>query len=535
MTTKFSQFAAAGALTGSEELAGLQSGNNVLISLPEMVTYLQAQPVADSLVPAANDTYSLGSAGEAWAQVYLGPNGIPVLNNGSIANYIRSPSETAAGVTIANPLIPPPEVIGVAIPDRYVTNTTPGTTPMDTGISAAISVVKALNGGAGIVQFLGEQYLVQGSINLAAANGITLRGVGRLTGGSGAGTLLTSTLTSAASFINLQGSHGCGVESMQISNTTAYTGCLLDFSGTASAGCIKQLLLTLGTTGYHLYLDSITAFEARNVQFDGGAKSVQGQNAASYSQVVLFEHCNWMGSVGVPCQNAGNVWKFSNCYWEALSGGAAGAYTESVGSNGLVFDNCWFGDCTAAGTWITLNGTTGFSVRGCEILGQGTTSTCISLTACFGFVIEANEIYNIGTFVNFAGATCRGGSVKYNNFNFDVTTPFANIANCDSTVGLNPNYPRVTSTPQFSESTTGLEISDNGVLRQWGSVIVDENGGTGSQAVAFTKNYTTLYGVKLTPNGGCTFWYSAASTSGFTINIAGATGNVTFFWEAVGV
>jgi hypothetical protein len=41
--------------------------------------------------------------------------------------------------------------------------------------------------------------------------------------------------------------------------------------------------------------------------------------------------------------------------------------------------------------------------------------------------------------------------------------------------------------------------------------------------------------VKLTPNGGCTFWYSAAGTAGFTINIAGATGNVTFFWEAAGV
>ena len=456
----------------------------------------------------------------------------------SVVSFPQTSAEVSAGVVPVNYNIPSHAIVGSVIVDRYGTNTTPGTTAMDTAIANAIAVAKATNAGASVVQFLAAQYLCAAAVNISSASGITLRGVGNLTGGGGAGTLITSSLNTSASFVNAQGSHGCTVERMQITNTTSgYTGILLDFTATASAGYISDLLLTVGSGASHLALDKITSFKAENVQFDGGSKSVQGQAHAggSYAQVVEFSHCNWYGSVNAPVNDGGQCWKFDHCFFEALSGGGAGAYLGAVGSAGMVFQNCWFGDETVAGTWLTFTNATGLSICGCVFEGGGTTSTAISLSNSFGFDICANEIYNIGTFVNFAGATCRGGAVQHNDIE-SVTTAFAGITNCDTTVELNPNNPFATSTPTFLNTTTGYEISANGLIRQWGNVLVSESGGSGSSAITFQKPLgTSIYSIKLSVNAACNVFYSSSSLTGMTVNITNASAGVTVFWEVGGI
>jgi hypothetical protein len=520
--------------TGSEKLPAIQSGSPVSLTSSQLASLVTLSGLGGTTLAAVEATITLA---------YLGGTTLAAveaaINQAYISGklYPQSASELAASVTPVNLLIPPPELTGLVVPDRYLVNTTPGTTAMDGGIADAIAVAQQLNGGSAIVQFFASTYLCTGQISLGNLSGISLRGVGGLTGGAGPGTLLKSTLTTATSFINGQGSHGIRIENLQIENlsgSTGYTGILIDFTMNASAAKLLNLLLSLGATGSHLALDTIVGFRAVDTQFDGGSISVQGQAHAggSFSQVVKFDHCNWANTANIPIQDGGNAWKFDNCFWEGLSNGAAGAYTSVPGSNGMEFSNCWFGDETVAGTWINFVGE-GLKIGACEVLGGGTTSTFLSLNNSIGFVVEGNEVYNIGTFVNFSTASCRAGSVKYNNLG-SVTTSFANIANCDNTVELNPNDPLSTSTPQYSKSTSGWESDSNGYIRNWGSVIVSESGGTGSASVTFSKDPATLYGIKLTPNGSCNFWYSSASTSGFTINIANASTSITFFWEATG-
>ncbi|HET9109080.1 MAG TPA: hypothetical protein VFN79_18030 [Steroidobacteraceae bacterium] len=58
--------------------------------------------VNQSLIPAADNTYSLGSPSAAWTQLYLGANHTPVLNNGVIGYWPQTPAEISAGVTPTN-------------------------------------------------------------------------------------------------------------------------------------------------------------------------------------------------------------------------------------------------------------------------------------------------------------------------------------------------------------------------------------------------------------------------------------------------
>ena len=71
--------------------------------------------INQSLIPAADNTYDLGSTSSAWRQLYLGANHTPVLDttSGIIGYYPRTAAEIAAGVTPTNYVYAP------GIPERY--------------------------------------------------------------------------------------------------------------------------------------------------------------------------------------------------------------------------------------------------------------------------------------------------------------------------------------------------------------------------------------------------------------------------------
>jgi hypothetical protein len=143
-----------------------------------MVTVAQfvQQPATQDFYPVANNTYNLGNASEAWAQLYLGVNKALALDpsGGNIANYVRSAIETAASATIAQQSTPSSIAIGDIIVDRYLINVTPGTTDMTAGITAAIAV--AAEAGGGVVRFLASTYKFSGQINVPS--NVILRGMG---------------------------------------------------------------------------------------------------------------------------------------------------------------------------------------------------------------------------------------------------------------------------------------------------------------------------------------------------------------------
>lgn len=58
--------------------------------------------INQSLIPAADNTYSLGSPSAAWSQLYLGANHAPALNGGIIGYWPQTAAELAAGVTPVN-------------------------------------------------------------------------------------------------------------------------------------------------------------------------------------------------------------------------------------------------------------------------------------------------------------------------------------------------------------------------------------------------------------------------------------------------
>ncbi len=68
------------------------------------------------------------------------------------ALYPRTAAEISAGVTPTNYYIPSHEGCGYFMPERYGTNSTPGTTAMDTALDACSSVADAAGGGTILLQ-----------------------------------------------------------------------------------------------------------------------------------------------------------------------------------------------------------------------------------------------------------------------------------------------------------------------------------------------------------------------------------------------
>jgi hypothetical protein len=331
MSTKFSQFAAAGALTGSENPVGLQSGNNVQFSMPGLVTYLQAQPLAANLVPDASNTRSLGSASEAFAQLYLGPNAAPALDSvtGDVLYYARTAAE--ALLTIVSYAYPP------GTPDRYVTNTTPGTTDMAPALRTAISVAIAAAPGTSYVYLLGETYYI--------------------------GSKVTKTLNASIS-LHFQGDRGktilqsgvIGATTLELYDCELFTMDGVNFVGNSLTGASGNgNALSLRSTNYgtsntyfpqEAYLSYVSAVGFRGNDVDDGS------NAMRAAGVYISEGlANWV-----------DYSNFQNC--------GAGVYFDNTYNSGV--RKSTISDCDTWGIWFNSCSDGAFSIDN-DINGNGLT------------------------------------------------------------------------------------------------------------------------------------------------------------------
>lgn len=82
--------------------------------------------INQSLIPAADNTYDLGSTSSAWRQLYLGANHTPVLDttSGIVGYYPRTAAEIAAGVTPVNYAWPPGWAPRYGVVDDNLTDNT---------------------------------------------------------------------------------------------------------------------------------------------------------------------------------------------------------------------------------------------------------------------------------------------------------------------------------------------------------------------------------------------------------------------------
>lgn len=85
--------------SGNYKVVIKDSLDNTIWTVDGISTVLSS--IAQNLLPAADNTYDIGSAALAWRQVYVGANHAPILDtvSGNLGYYKRTDAEIAAGVT----------------------------------------------------------------------------------------------------------------------------------------------------------------------------------------------------------------------------------------------------------------------------------------------------------------------------------------------------------------------------------------------------------------------------------------------------
>jgi hypothetical protein len=140
--------------------------------------------IASNLIPSITNTFTLGTPGLSWEQLYLGPNSAPAYSTltGNILYYAPTPAEVFVSAAVGTQIV----VNGTYPPmcvDRYFTNT--GTNDSAPAFGYAFLVAQASQGGTITYCAYGATgpYMTLGPINFTTANAannypVTLLGPG---------------------------------------------------------------------------------------------------------------------------------------------------------------------------------------------------------------------------------------------------------------------------------------------------------------------------------------------------------------------
>ena len=310
-----------------------------------------------------------------------------------------------------------------------------------TALQAAIDALPA-TGGTLVVP---GKFFHASTLDFDDMRSVVIEGVGSVSGGAETESQLVYTGTGTA--IRARSTFGFAAKGIWIRfNNDSHSGTLIDLGHSAAAtdtqhAVFERCLIGSGTgsidgTGILVSLDKAIICTFRDVTFNGGNIGVQGRvNAASYSTTCRFYGCSFLSMATIAVKNAGEAYLFSNCAFQDLISGNAGAYLEdsAVPSIALKFDNCWFGDANTSGTWISLTSTSraptvedcrfgngavgialGSDVSAPRITGNDfdQTTTAITLGAAVtGYHAEANSFTSVttkrsgtGTFASIASA-----------------------------------------------------------------------------------------------------------------------------------
>jgi hypothetical protein len=446
----------------------------------------------------------------------------------------RSAAEIAAGVTPIDDSYAPLDV------RRYGADPG-GTQPSDAALAKAIAVCGA---SGGTIRVPAGVYNFSGQINLEGRRSITISGEGAATGGAQAATRFNYTGTDDRAFINMNSAVGCQLRGLHITHRDPhYTGVYIKCTnaGTNDPALCALLDCVLGSHvgrgNVHLDLDRCIQFTAERCAFSYGNPSVRGRDARGYSNVIRFRDCQWASCHSAPVQEGGQSWTFEGCTFEGLLSGAPGALYATgpeTAFNGLAVIGCWFGDATAAGTWLDI-ACNGALISGNYISGNTATAKGIALRASVGVQITGNLFDQLLAGIEFAGTPSRDIVIQANIANL-VRTGLGNTGNVPTgSLVWGPNYGLGVpgNTHQRLAADGCVADAASGVLRQWGAQPL--TGGT-THAISFPIRFpsqcfnvvTTLSAV---PGTACV---SRIGPAGFEATVQGVASGTTLYWQALG-
>lgn len=501
-----------------------------------------------NLIPNPTNTYTLGSPTNSWAQLYLGPNEVPVfdLASGNVGYYAKTAAEIAASVTPVNYGYAPFDI-------RRYGGDSSGTSFSDTALASAISVCGGAGGG--VIRLPAGTYKFANQINLSNTTGIILQGDSTETAGAQPATRMAYTGL-GSSWILGTSAIGLQFKNLQLVHlNSGFFGIYINLQGTVSfpsgyCGVFDCVIGNSVSTPSHLNLDKSLNFTCERCVFIswGAAGSVQGAiSSSSFSNVVAFRGVTWpLGSgTSAPVQGGGQTWLFEGVTFEALANGGAGGILSTGGApfDGLAVKSCWFGDVqngTQSGVWIDVSGS-GFEFSGNYMSGfsASDTTTGINLSAMAGVGISGNVFSGLEVAINFPVAGSSAVVVQGNVFNA-VTSPFVNANNVvtGQLVWL-PNF-GVSEPPSSNHGSLTSDIEVNPITGRITQRGLFSSASHGSNSVSFGMTFPnacqnvicTLSAVSSTA---ATIYASSLTTTGFTAYINDGTSTTdSFYWEASG-
>ncbi len=281
------------------------------------------------------------------------------------------------------------------------------------------AAIDALGTNGGTVFFPPGTYNYT-TLDIGGKRGVTLAAAGSTTGGAAPAVTLACMTAGAGVGIDATSTAGFTLRGIRL-QATALTGTVLDLRGSGGSDTAFSLVedCVFDATGaVSARVDLALEGTFRRCNFMNQTIAVYGMEiAGNYSNIFLFDNCQFVNSDTIHVKSAGNNWTFLNCTFEQLSGGGPGAYTYdsavaglSQGADGpLTFLGCWFGDAgSSADAWITYRGNS-LTVMGCKFQLFAGGATGISLLG--------------GTGSHLSGA---GHVITGNNFlqNTDVATTY---------------------------------------------------------------------------------------------------------------
>ena len=320
---------------------------------------------------------------------------VPVVGDDSLYLH-RAGSETVTGIKIFNAgtfLDKGSQVINVkayeAIGD--------GVTDDTAAIQAAID---ALGVKGGIVFFPDGTYNFT-SLDIAGRRAIILMASGSTTAGAASSARLVCTTNGAGIAIDATSTFGFTMRGLNV-KADSLTGTVLDLRGSGGSDTSFSMVedctfdSTLAVTAR---IDLALEGTFRRCNFMNQTIAIYGmETAGNYSNIFLFDNCQFVNSDTIHTKSAGNNWTFLNCTFEPLTTGGPGAYTYdsavaglSTGADGpLTFFGCWFGDAGAvAAAWITYRGES-LNVQSCKFQLFGGSAVGIALIGGDGTYISGN-------------------------------------------------------------------------------------------------------------------------------------------------
>jgi hypothetical protein len=190
---------------------------------------------------------------------------------------------------------------------------------------------------------------------------------------------LTSSYAGSGPVLQAHGARGFHLQVSVVNTSPSFTGDLVDLQRGAASGdttmctvenCQLKAVAQAGSAVTLLRLTKVTTSRASGVYFYGGKYAIEGKVVnADYCNANTIERACYFSNQDVACiHNLGNDCTVSTAVFEALRGGAAGAYLQdaTVGADDLHFYFCWTGDGNGTGTWYIVNG------QGANADGTGT-------------------------------------------------------------------------------------------------------------------------------------------------------------------